>query len=218
MITQGLKWMLDSSSPFYIKPRFDLEFFRWAWQFKKSATKAKVKKAIPVLTGINLKSRDLYDEMIASEDFEFHYEKKGLLLAYKTAKNEEHELKLAERAEELGLEAVPISRKRLQEIQPAFNESVVGAVHWTCDAHTTPHQFMENLKKWLEGKGVSIRANQKIMGFEKTAQRVTFRSLPTGRKENGNGDSQSGRICPGNRDLDTDFGKIAWPAHPDTGR
>lgn len=172
VITQGLKWMLDSSSPFYIKPHFDLEFFRWAWDFKKSATTAKVKKATPVLIEINLKSRDLYDEMLASADFEFHYERKGLLMVYQTEKSEEHELKLAERAAALDLEAIPLSRKQLQEIEPVFNEKVIGAVHWTCDAHTTPHQFMLNLKNWLKDNGTTFRANEEIKGFEKNGDKI----------------------------------------------
>ena len=29
MITKGLKWMFDSSSPFYIKPRLDLGLMNW---------------------------------------------------------------------------------------------------------------------------------------------------------------------------------------------
>ena len=173
VITQGLKWMLNSASPFYIKPRFDLEFFKWAWHFKKAATKEKVKKAIPILIEINLKSRDLFEEMIATNDFEFHYEKKGLLMAYQTEKNEEHELNLAHRAEALGLEAVPLSRKQVHDLQPAFDQKVMGAVHWTCDAHTTPHQFMENLKKWLVANSVHFRANEKIVGFETKGKKIT---------------------------------------------
>ena len=29
----GLRWLLDSDSPFYIKPRFDMELFRWLVRF-----------------------------------------------------------------------------------------------------------------------------------------------------------------------------------------
>src|SRR5680860_462349 len=56
MISKGLKWMLDGSSPFYVKPRLDLEFFNWVLNFKKSATLDKVEKAIPILKDINLRS------------------------------------------------------------------------------------------------------------------------------------------------------------------
>ena len=36
VITQGLKWLLDSKSPFYIKPRFDVDLFSWLWKFYKA--------------------------------------------------------------------------------------------------------------------------------------------------------------------------------------
>jgi D-amino-acid dehydrogenase len=29
MIEKGLKWMLDSESPFYVKPRISLELLKW---------------------------------------------------------------------------------------------------------------------------------------------------------------------------------------------
>ena len=37
IITQGIKWMFNSASPFYIKPRVDLDFFKWAWLFKSAS-------------------------------------------------------------------------------------------------------------------------------------------------------------------------------------
>ena len=33
MVWKGLKWMMNSRSPFYIQPRFDTELMRWGWHF-----------------------------------------------------------------------------------------------------------------------------------------------------------------------------------------
>ncbi|WP_337994791.1 FAD-dependent oxidoreductase [Polaribacter ponticola] len=41
MINKGIKWMLNSESPFYVKPRLDLDFLKWAWYFKKASTQKK---------------------------------------------------------------------------------------------------------------------------------------------------------------------------------
>ena len=30
VVRKGLQWMFDPSSPFYVKPRMDLEFLKWA--------------------------------------------------------------------------------------------------------------------------------------------------------------------------------------------
>lgn len=166
MINKGIKWMFNSSSPFYIKPRLDLDFLKWAWHFKKSSTSARVEKAIPVLKGINLKSRDLFEEILETEDFSFHYERKGILMAYKLPKSEDYELKTAERAAAEGLEVKNISKEELRKIQPAFSDDVLGAVHYECDAHTTPNQFMKNLKNWLEQKGVNFMLHQKVKALQ----------------------------------------------------
>jgi D-amino-acid dehydrogenase len=38
IIAKGLQWMLSSSSPFYIKPRLNLDLIRWGLTFWKQAT------------------------------------------------------------------------------------------------------------------------------------------------------------------------------------
>ncbi|RIV46881.1 NAD(P)/FAD-dependent oxidoreductase [Flagellimonas pelagia] len=165
IITQGIKWMFNSSSPFYIKPRWDMEFFKWAYLFKKAATTSKVNKAIPVIKELNLKSRELYEQMVADLDFAFHYERKGVLMAYSTAKSEHEEHEVAEKAIKLGLDAVLLSKTKLYKIQPVLSDKVLGAVHYKCDAHMTPRQFMEGMKTWLKSKGVIFECNQTVEHF-----------------------------------------------------
>jgi len=162
MISKGIRWMFDSSSPFYVKPRLDFDFFNWVLRFKQSATLDKVEKAIPILKDINLKSQGLYEEILSSLDFQFHYKRSGLLLAYCSAKIEEEELKTAERALKEGLEAKHLTREQLRKVQPDFSEKVLGAIHYECDSHTTPSHFMLSIKNWLKDKGVHFELNQEI--------------------------------------------------------
>ena len=68
MITQGLKYMFNASSPFYMKPRLDPDFIRWAWYFKKSSTQTKVEQSMSVIRDINIMSRELYEGIKASGD------------------------------------------------------------------------------------------------------------------------------------------------------
>ncbi|AEM69658.1 D-amino-acid dehydrogenase [Allomuricauda ruestringensis DSM 13258] len=172
IITQGLKWMLNSSSPFYIKPRWDMEFFKWALLFKKSATASKVKKALPVLKELNLKSRSLYEELLASHDFDFHYKRKGVLMAYCTDKAEHEEREVAEQAIREGLEVSILSKEKLQEIQPVLSDEVKGAVHYQCDAHMTPNHFMQQLKEWLQAHGVQFKLGEKVEGFTVKEEKI----------------------------------------------
>ncbi|MFI1773487.1 NAD(P)/FAD-dependent oxidoreductase [Thalassobellus citreus] len=165
IITQGIKWMFNSSSPFYIKPRLDFDFFKWAWLFKKSATKSNVEKSIPVIKELNLKSQVLFEEMLATLDFNFHYEKKGVLMAYSNAESEEEEHEIAHRALKEGLDVTCLNKEELNKIQPVLSNNVIGAVHYKCDSHMTPNHFMTSMKTWLENNGVVFHTNQKVEDF-----------------------------------------------------
>ncbi|WP_127138747.1 NAD(P)/FAD-dependent oxidoreductase [Flagellimonas oceanensis] len=173
IITQGLKWMLNSSSPFYMKPRWDMDFFKWALLFKKSATASNVERALPVLKELNLKSRTLYEELLASHDFDFHYERKGVLMAYCSEKSEKEEHEVAERAIKEGLEVSILSQEDLRKVQPVLSDQVRGAVHYKCDAHMTPNHFMEELKGWLQEQGVGFKLGQKVEDFSIKGKQIT---------------------------------------------
>ena len=80
MINKGIKWMFNSESPFYVKPRFDVDFLKWTWLFKKASTNKKVENSIKVIKDINLLSKELYEDIKSSIDFDFFYQQKGLLM------------------------------------------------------------------------------------------------------------------------------------------
>ncbi len=169
MMAKGLKWMFNSSSPFYMKPRLDPDFIRWAWAFNRSSTKYNVEKAIPLIKDINLLSKELYSAMHASGELgDFQLEKKGLLMLYKTQKEGNHEKEVAKRAADEGLEVTELTREALDRLQPNLNKEIDGAIHYQCDAHTSPNEIMSQLKEHLKNVGVLIHANEEVQRFELT--------------------------------------------------
>ncbi len=163
IITQGIKWMFNSSSPFYVKPRLDIDFLKWTWAFKKSANAKKVAASIPVIKDINLLSRDLYEEIKGSNDFNFHYERKGLMMYYQSDKVGEHEWELGEKALKEGLHAEHLTTMdAIRKYEPTADLNVKGAVYFDCDAHMTPSDFMPEMVSYLKSKGVQIFANEEV--------------------------------------------------------
>jgi len=162
MITKGIKWMFNSASPFYIKPRLDKDFLQWTWAFKKSASSTKVEKAIPVIKDINIFGRDLYEEIKASGDFNFHYERKGLLMLYKTDHAGEEEWEVGQRAIKEGLNVRNLNFEEVQSMEPNANIDCKGAVYFDSDAHMTPKVFMTEMLSYLKSKGVVIYTNEEV--------------------------------------------------------
>lgn len=172
IINKGLKWMLNSRSPFYVKPRLNAQFLKWAWSFKKSATPGKVKKSIPVIKDINLLSRELYEEMKKSQDFAFNYERNGLLMCYNSAKGEEDESSLAEMAEMEGLDVMHLTKQNLKDQFPDANYDVRGAWFYADDGHMTPNDFMKQMKDFLDRNNVQILTNTEVTGFKANKNQI----------------------------------------------
>ncbi|WP_298237751.1 FAD-dependent oxidoreductase [uncultured Algibacter sp.] len=166
MITKGIKWMFNSASPFYVKPSLDLDFLKWTWAFKKSATPSKVEKSIKPIKDINLFSRDLYEAMKDSGDFNFHYERKGLLMCYKTDKVGEEEWKVGLRGIKEGLKVDLLSEKEVKTLEPKADTNFKGAVYYHSDSHMTPNHFMPEMIGYLKSKGVQFFSNEEVKDIE----------------------------------------------------
>ncbi|MDO3695318.1 FAD-dependent oxidoreductase [Wenyingzhuangia sp. chi5] len=173
MINKGIKWMFNSSSPLYVKPRLDLEFFKWALAFKKSATQAKVQKSISVIKDINLFSRDLYEDIKQSGDFNFHFERKGLLMCYKSDEVGEEEWEIGQQGIKEGLGVKNLTSKEVNELDPNANLDVKGAVYYDCDAHMTPSDFMKEMTSYLKSVGVAFLTNEEVQDIEVVNNIVT---------------------------------------------
>ncbi|MNQ09884.1 D-amino acid dehydrogenase small subunit [compost metagenome] len=164
MIAQGIKWMFDSQSPFYVKPRLSMDLMKWGLQFYKHANLKHVEKAMPALCDLSLLSKELYQDF-AKENNSFFYEEKGLLMLYKTDKTAEeihHEGKLAE---ELGLEVDFLSKEDVSKLETGTATNVIGGVHYKSDAHVYPQKFMQFLKEQLSQLKVQIHPLTTVNDF-----------------------------------------------------
>lgn len=171
-VKQGIKWMFNPSSPFYIKPRLDKSLFEWTWAFNKSCTKENVNKSIPVIKDINLLSARLFSEIKQEEGFNFHLENNGLLVLCQSEKMLEEEIHIARIAAAEGLEVKEISKSNISNIEKGAKVEAIGAVHYACDWHTTPHEFMNELQSWLKAEGVQFFKNEQITTLETSHDRI----------------------------------------------
>jgi len=172
MINKGIKWMFHKSSPFYIKPRVDIDLIKWGLNFKKSATQEKVDKAIPILKDFNIFSKELYEEIRASNEFDFFYKKKGLIMLYQTDKGGEEEWKLAQRAIKEGLKAKILSIEDVKKLEPKVDLNIKGAIFYDGDSHMTPDEYMKGLYSYLKKIGIKFHTNEKVLQLENNNNKI----------------------------------------------
>lgn len=166
MIAKGVKWMFNSKSPFYVRPRLSADLLRWGYLFYKSATAEKVAKAIPALKELSLFSRSCYQELSKELPFDFGYQERGLMMLYKTEEAEEEERETAHLAAKHGIDAHILQPEEIQKLEPDVRVNARGAVFFPGDAHLVPQLLLYNLKKHLLELGVNVVTNTEVVDFD----------------------------------------------------
>ena len=172
IVAKGLKWMLSSSSPFYIKPRLNKELIRWGLQFYKSANANTVKNNAPHLNSLLQLSRELTSDMKNDLGNHFRMEEKGCLMLYQSAEIEKYEMDLAKDAEKFGIETQILSAQQVQDLETETEVHVRGGVLYPIDAHLHPGELMTTLLNHLKNAGVQIISNASVYGFEITSNLI----------------------------------------------
>jgi D-amino-acid dehydrogenase len=173
IIAQGLKWMLDPVSPFYVKPRFDPAFMSWAWKFRKSCTHANVKRSAPLLRDLSNASSALFEEMSRLPGMDFEFTKNGLLILFRTEKGRETMMEESELAHKLGVGSLFLERQDVQKLVPETEVRAAGALYFPHDRHVTPAKFVASLTRHLEEKGVTLLPQTTVTAFATSGKSVT---------------------------------------------
>ncbi len=174
IVKQGLKWMLNSKSPFYVQPRLSWSLIDWGLKFIKAAAPENVNKAAIPLRDIAILSKKKYEEWTQLPQFGFAYETKGLLEIFQTQQGADHARYVMEKAHELGLtDTELLDYNALQQLEPHTKINAIGAVHFKCDAHLYPNKLMQQLIADLQQKGVQFRGNEEVTGFENKHGNIT---------------------------------------------
>src|SRR5678815_781000 len=111
IVWQGIKWMFNSRSPFYVQPSLNLSLIDWGLKFMRSATKKNVEDAAVPLKDIAVFSQDEYREWEKIEGFDMALEQKGMLEMFKTEKVAHHAATTVETGKRLGLDVELVDAK-----------------------------------------------------------------------------------------------------------
>ena len=173
IVAQGLKWMLSSTSPFYIKPRLDVSLFKWGLKFYSKANEKTVLENAPHLNNILQLSRGLMIDMNHDLNHGFQLETKGCLMLYREASTGHHEAALAAEAKKFGIDAPILSKAEVQQMEPEVEVDVLGGVYFPIDCHLHPVRMMETLIQFCKKSNIKILHNHEVIGFEKGLDRIT---------------------------------------------
>jgi len=166
---QGLRWMLDNSSPFYIAPRPSAALLRWLWLYRAAATPARARAAAPVLHALHAASAALHDQL-AGEDGEggarwlFHHD--GIVQAYEAPSAMEAATAEAEVARGYGVRANVLGAADVRARFPGLRGHIAGALFFPEDGHMDPMLFTRAMAEMAAASGAEALRGTEAIALE----------------------------------------------------
>jgi len=172
IVAQGIKWMFNSKSPFYVRPSLNPRMINWGLKFLKHANRTHVEQHAAAIRDLNLYSSRLYDELAQEEEFDFELKQNGILMMYKSKEMQHEEIELAHRAKDLGLDVDILEGNAVQELEPNLKLDVLGAILYRCDGKLYPPKLMRQLIHYLKAAGVVFFEETEVHKFITNGNKV----------------------------------------------
>ncbi len=172
MIRLGLRMMCRPDSPFHIQPRWSWELLRWVWQFWRASRPASVDRAAPLLRDLHLASRACFADWESTRQSEFGLQRTGLLMLCRTPHAWEHESRIADRAERLGIAAEVLDATGTVRCEPNITMDVLGSVYYPGDCYLSPERLMQALHQEVTTHRATFLWESAVCGFEVEDGRV----------------------------------------------
>ncbi len=168
---QGLRWLLNPESPFYIKPRLSLSLVSWLWRFRAASKEERVRVSMGLLQSLSSRSVELYRELAKLTGMAFGYEELGSLHLFKTSRGYQDARTSKDLMRTFGIEARLMTPDEINALN--IRADVRGGLYFPGDSHLVPADFVVQLGKAAVDSGVDIRTGAEVLSFETSGPKVT---------------------------------------------
>ena len=165
-VMQGLRWMFKPDSPFYIRPRLDLDLLRWLRWFRRAANARAFHDSVPIIAELGNASLALYDELIDAESIDCKYQRRGILGVFRSREAREAAGQEARLLNDHGMPARMLTPDEVLELEPVVRPDNLGGVHFEEDANLKPDELVLGLASVFEGLGGIVQTHAEVRTFE----------------------------------------------------
>jgi D-amino-acid dehydrogenase len=166
MLFKSMKWMLDPDSPLRIHPRPSWLLVSWLTRFLLSMSERKMLRSVSALVEISKYSMDAYSRFPAEIGADYHFEKKGLLMAAQSKDGLGYAKKEMELVAKHGVPGRLMGAEELRAFEPALTGRLEGGVFFPEEAHAEPLEVVRALAAGAKKHGAKIFSGTELIDCE----------------------------------------------------
>jgi D-amino-acid dehydrogenase len=171
VISQGLRWMRDPESPFYVQPRLSWDLLKWGTRFYMATNVDQVAAGSELLKELHLASREMYCKW-QEEGIDCSLATRGLLMLCNSEHGLEEESQLAEKARQLGIPASVLDPHETARLDPNITMNIKGSVYYPKDCHLNTTQLMQSLRDKVSSLGGKFVYGKHVQGWHENAGKI----------------------------------------------
>ncbi len=164
-VRNGLRWMLDRDSPFYLRPR--PAALPWLARFLLAARRAPA--GARAIRDLSVASLELHAGL--ADHLDTGFERRGVLNVYAT---EESYAAGRREAEASGLRFEALDRDDALGLEPALGPRTLGAVYYPREAHVDPLRFVQAIGAAAAAEGAAVRTEVEVRRLRRLGDGVAI--------------------------------------------
>lgn len=170
---KAIGWLLDPSSPLYIRPTLRPSLLRWLWRFWRASDLASAKRTFALNRELTTESLACYEMLAALPELDFGYRQSGQLWVCESQKGLEGIAQELEWLEADGGKAERLDASGLRALEPALGEVITGGALLPADAMIHPADFVHQLAAAAVALGARVLEGVEVVGVRRVKGRVT---------------------------------------------
>jgi D-amino-acid dehydrogenase len=182
-VAQGLRLMLDPTSPLYVHPSWNPGLWRWLIGFARYCTAAHVEAAMRVMAPLGKDALRLFEALLREERIECEARADGYYDVCATEAGLAEAKREAALIEPHGYQPQVLDGDELRRREPALSTKVVGGVHFPEALTLDPGLFLGRLAVVVERRGATVRQDANVTALEITGARARGVRLAGGEVE-----------------------------------
>lgn len=177
------KLLFGRSSPLTLRPRWDIDQWRWGLAFLAACRTSVSQRSTVQLLALAAESRRAFERLLTEQAIDCDFSASGKLVLYSDERSFAHARRQLALQQSLGVKQRDVSAAECVEIEPAlagYGRSIAGAIYTPGECAADCYKVCQELLRLLQAGGARTIFHREVTGFTGSHGHIAAVQTPAG--------------------------------------